>query len=99
MTTPAGSPSARTRCAGGMQHGWSTISTRSPICTAPRSSRMRALIWWFYDDLKAYPAPNPPHGAVARTACPLPSASSVDAPASLRSIACSNGCTLTSQSC
>ena len=27
-----------TRCAGCMQNGWSTSSTRSPICTAPRSS-------------------------------------------------------------
>ena len=38
VTTPASSPSASTRCAGCMQNGWSTNSTRSPICTAPRSN-------------------------------------------------------------
>ena len=41
------------RCAGSMPSGWSTSSTPSP--TAPQAQQhVRALIWWFYRDLKAY---------------------------------------------
>ena len=37
-----------------MRSGWCTSSTPSPTCTARAQQRIRALIWWFYADLKAY---------------------------------------------
>ena len=59
--------------------------------------RIRALIWRLYDDLKLYrAAPTARRRSELRAAS---IASSIDAPASSRSIACSPSCTPTSSSC
>ena len=50
--------------------------------------RMRALIWWFYADLKAYRA-EPDRRDAAASCAPASTASSAAAPASSPSIACS----------
>ena len=59
---------------------------------------MRALIWWFYADLKAYRR-EPTPATQSRTCAPASTASSGAAPASPPSTACSPGCTPTRPSC
>ncbi len=51
---PANSRSAATPCVGSMPNAWSTSYDTFTDRQRARSTRARALIWWFYRDLKAY---------------------------------------------